>query len=224
MFNRISIVFAVTGILLQPVTAYAVDTSAIDTSANLGFSSHYIFRGVPQEKSSAFGGLDLESSGFYLGTWVAEVAPGLEADLYGGYAGEVGDFTYGIGFTGYFYTDDFDDTYLELNLSGGWRFFTLDVAVGEYENFSGPTLDYTFVSGTVEYNGFYGVFGSFSQDMDGEYIEFGYGNTLTVGDTELLDYTLSIIRSSDELSGNTIAGQPDEDTFFNFSITKGFSL
>ncbi len=52
-----------------------------------------------------------------------------------------------------------------------------------------------------------------SQDFDGEYFEIGYADTLSIGATDVFDYTFSIIRSSDELSGNTTAGQPDEDTF-----------
>ncbi len=34
----------------------------------------------------------------------------------------------------------------------------LDVAVGEYENFSGPTQDYTYYSLTLEKDGFYGKY------------------------------------------------------------------
>ena len=92
-------------------------------SANLGFASDYFFRGIYQAQSSASGGIDYENSGFYAGVWAADVsdglsagypgtdAAGLEVDGYFGYGGEVGDFSYGIGYTGYFYTDDFDDTY-----------------------------------------------------------------------------------------------------------------
>jgi uncharacterized protein (TIGR02001 family) len=91
---------------------------AADFSANIGMMSDYIFRGIKQNTSAAaFAGLDYENSGFYVGTWAAEVGEGLEYDLYAGYEGSVGDFSYGIGYTGYFYTDDFDDTYNEINLT-----------------------------------------------------------------------------------------------------------
>lgn len=201
-------------------------TSAIaaDTSANIGVNSHYIYRGIPQERWSINAGLDFEASGLYFGTWLAQVSPGMEADLYGGYSGQVGEFTYGIGATGYFYTDDFDDTYLEVNLSGGWKAIALDIAVGEYENFDGPTQDYTFLSVTVVHHGFYGVFGTFGQDFDGEYFELGYGGAFSPGNTDMFDYTLSIIHSSDELSGKISSGQPDEDTFLNISFSRGFSF
>ena len=64
---------------------------AAELSANIGYNSQYIFRGIPQKNSSAFGGLDLGAGGFYLGTWAADVGEGLEIDYYGGYGFEVGD-------------------------------------------------------------------------------------------------------------------------------------
>ena len=204
-------------ILLLSVISPA--SQAVEVTGNIGWNSEYIFRGIPQDDSSPFGGLDLEHRGFYAGTWAADVGDGLEVDLYGGYGGEIEDFSYSIGFTSYMYTEDFDDDYLELNLSGGYKFFTLDIAFGEYDNFSGPTLDYTFIQGTVEYNGFYGRIGVFSQDFDGEFYEAGYGNTLTVADTDIVDYTFSIIHSTDKLLGG-----PDDDTSLVLSISKSFDL
>ena len=55
----------------------------------------------------------------------------------------------------------------------------MDVAIGEYENFAGPTLDYTYYSLTLEKNGFYGTYGGFSQDASGDYFEVGYGTTIS---------------------------------------------
>lgn len=70
---------------------------------------------------------------------VVAVGQGLEVDLYGGYDGTVGDFRYGIGATGYFYTDNFDDTYKEINLSAGYDIFSVSGAIGRYDNFAGTT-------------------------------------------------------------------------------------
>ena len=121
----------------------------------LGFASEYYYRGIFQESSSASAGIDYESSGFYAGTWAADVGDGLEVDGYFGYGADVGDCqSLSVGFTGYYYTGDFDDTYQEINLGAGFGIFSLDVAVGEYDNFDGPTLDYTYYSLTAEKNGF----------------------------------------------------------------------
>ena len=185
-----------------------------DLTANVGFASDYYFRGILQASSSASAGLDYESGGFYVGTWAADVKDGLEVDGYFGYGGEVGDFGYGIGFTGYYYTGDFDDTYQEINLSGSYGLATLDVAVGEYKNFDGPTLDYTITSLTVEKDGFYGKYATFSQDADGDYFEFGYGTTIAE-----IDLGVTLLFNDENLSGD---GSSDEALIF--TIGKSFDL
>ena len=191
---------------------------AVDLSANLGYNSQYIYRGIPQKNSSAFGGLDLAAGGFYAGTWGADVGDGIEIDYYGGYGFEVGDFNFGVGGTLYTYTGDFDDTYKEVNLSAGWKFLTFDAAIGKYDNFDGPTLNYQFYSVTAEHNGFYGKVGWFADDFDGTYLEGGYGNTLTVQETDLFDYAFAVIYSDSTLLGGS------SDTNFVFTLSKTFDF
>ena len=183
-------------------------------SANVGYASEYYYRGIFQEKASASGGLDYESNGFYAGTWAADVGDGLEIDGYFGYGGEIDDFGYSVGFTGYYYTGDFDDTYQEINLGGTYGIFAVDVALGEYENFTGPTLDYAYYSLTVEQSGFYGKYAGFSEDFSGDYVEIGYG--ATVAD---IDLGVSLIFNDSDLSGT---GESDEAIIF--SIAKSFAL
>jgi uncharacterized protein (TIGR02001 family) len=149
-----------------------------EVSANLGFASDYYYRGIFQAPNSVNGGLYYEKNGFYIGTWAADVKDGLEVDGYFGYGGSVGEFGYSAGYTGYFYTGDFDDTYQEINLGGTFGLFALDVAVGEYDNFDGPKQDYTYYSLTLEKNGFYGKYAGFSQDFAGEYFEVGFSTTI----------------------------------------------
>ena len=183
-----------------------------DWSANLGWLSDYHFRGIFQSDSSASGGVDFEEGGFYIGTWAADVDDGLEVDGYFGYGGEVGDFGWGVGYTGYFYTGDFDDTYQEINLSGSYGIAELAIAIGEYENFDGPTQDYQFFALTIEQDGFYGTIGSFGDDFDGDYLELGYGTTVSE-----IDLGVSLIFANDDLVG-------DDDTSLVFSIGKSFAL
>ncbi len=233
------------GASIMAATAFNA-VQAVEITANGGAVTEYIFRGIPQSdgKAVAQGGLDLAQSGFYLGTWISQVdtgaratidpgtgeptldqpATGLEYDLYGGYGIDIGDFSLGIGATGYFYTDDFDETYLEVNLSAGWKFITIDYAIGEYDS-SPVTSDYTFGSVTLDYAGFYGLWGTWGDDFDGDYFEVGYGNTLTVADTDLFDYTFAIIRSDKDLSFKVDSnGNPDTDTFFYAGVTKTFDI
>ncbi|MDX1517175.1 MAG: TorF family putative porin [Woeseiaceae bacterium] len=187
-------------------------TAQAQWSANLGWASEYHFRGIFQHSSSASGGIDFEQNGFYAGTWAADVGDGLEVDGYFGYGGEVEDFTYGIGFTGYYYTGDFDDTYQEINLGFGYNILTVDVAVGEYENFTGPTQDYTYYALTLANKGFYGTYAGFSQDFDGNYLELGYGTTISD-----IDFGVVLLFADDDLIG-------DEDESLLFTIGKAFDL
>lgn len=208
------------------LAAVSTSTWAVEISANGGFVTEYVFRGIPQTdgRAAAQAGLDVEHAGLYLGSWASTVdggndAPdGLEVDLYGGYGGQVGEFSYAVGATWYQYTEDFDDDYLEINLSGSWSFLTLDVAIGRYSNFDGPTLDYQFYSVSADYRGFYGLVGAFQNEFDGEYFEAGYTNTLTVDDIELFDYSMSVIYSTDDLIGG------NDDTFLILGLTKTFSV
>ena len=183
-------------------------------SGNLGYASEYYYRGIFQENSSASGGIDFEQGGFYAGVWSADVGDGLEVDGYFGYGGEIEDISYSIGFTGYYYTGDFDDTYQEINLGAGYDLLSVDVAIGEYENFDGPTQDYIYYAISLEKNGFYGKYAGFEDDFSGNYFEFGYGTT--VADVDL---GVSLILNDEDLSGT---GSSDEAVIF--TIGKTFDL
>lgn len=185
-----------------------------ETSANIGFASDYYYRGILQAPSSASGGLDYENGGFYAGTWAADVKDGLEIDGYFGYGGEIDEFGYSIGYTGYFYTGDFDDTYQEINLGGSYGLVALDLAIGQYENFAGPTQDYTYYALTVEKDGFYGKYAGFSQDFSGEYFEAGYSTTVAE-----IDLGVSLLFNDKDLSSDG-----SSDQAFIFTIGKSFDL
>ena len=205
----LSILFAVSGWLglLAPAQA--------EWSANVGYVSEYFFRGIFQDESSASAGVDFESNGFYLGTWVADVGDGLETDLYGGYSFGGEDWSLGLGFTGYYYSDDFDDTYEEVNLSASWSFISIGYSVGEWDGFGSPQ-DYDFLEIGVEYNGFSAVFGSFGDEFDGDYFQLGYGTT--IGD---VDVGVSFIHSSDFADAGL---NGEDDSHIVFSLGYGFDL
>ncbi len=104
-------------------------------SANVGVASDYLWRGVSQTdgKPSIFGGLDYASDvGIYVGTWLSNIDFGddatYELDLYAGYGGEVGDFSYDLGYVYYAYPNgdslDFGEVYAGI----GWSWFGLSLA------------------------------------------------------------------------------------------------
>lgn len=204
--NTVRKTILISGLLMTSAAANA------DFSANVGYASEYYYRGIFQKNSSASAGLDYEAGGFYVGTWAADVGDGLEVDLYGGYGAELGAVNLSVGFTGYYYTGDFDDTYQEINLGAGLGGFSLDVAIGEYDNFDGPTQDYTYASLTYEVNGFYGKYADFSQDFDGSYFEAGYGTTVAE-----IDLGIALIFSDSDLVG-------ESDEAIVFSLGKSFDL
>ena len=183
-------------------------------SANLGYASDYYYRGIFQAGSSPSGGVDYEEGGFYAGVWTADVKDGLEVDGYFGYGGEINEFGYSVGYTGYFYTGDFDDTYQEINLGGSYGFLTVDYAIGEYDNFGSPKADYGYYALTFEKDGFYGKYAGFSNDFTGEYFEAGYGTTVAG-----LDLGVILLFNDSDLSGT---GESDESLIF--TIGKSFDL
>jgi hypothetical protein len=187
-------------------------TAQAELTGNLGFASEYHYRGILQKNSSASGGLDYEQGGFYAGTWAADVGDGLEVDGYFGYGTEVSDVSLSVGFTGYYYTGDFDDTYQEINLGAGFGLLSLDVAIGEYDNFTGPTLDYTFYSLSLEKDGFSATLGSFGEDFDGDYLQLGYDTTISE-----IDFGVALIFANDDLVG-------DEEESLIFTVGKSFDL
>ena len=93
-----------------------------------------------------------------------------------------------------------------------------DAAIGQYDNFGGPKLDYEYYSLTGEYNGFFGRIATFENDFDGMYYEAGYGNTLSVQETDLFDYAFTVIYSDSTLLGDK------SDTNFVLTLSKSFDF
>lgn len=185
-----------------------------ELSGNVGFVSDYFFRGIDQGTgATGSAGLDYDfGNGLAVGTWAADVGDGIEYDLYGSFSGEVSGFSYGIGATGYFYTGDFDDTYTEVNLTGGYGPVSVEYSIGTYDNFTGPEQDYTFAAITGEMNGFYATYGAFGEDADGSYFELGYG-----AEVAGMDLGVALINSDEDLTGTG-----DDDASLVFSLGKTF--
>lgn len=107
------------------VWGIASNVRAQEVSANVAFTSDYVFRGVSQteEEAAVSAGVDLTSGTFYAGAWASNVAfPGdpdteAEIDLYAGVRPEFAGWNWDFGAVGYFYTgqpDGADYDYIEL--------------------------------------------------------------------------------------------------------------
>lgn len=121
--------------------AFADETPEHSFTANVGVVTDYLFRGISQTQHhpALQAGVDYaHSSGLYAGVWGSNVSwirataidshSAFETDLYGGYKGAVGDFTYDLGAIRYYYpkgdlnpgmvTPDTSEAYLGL----GWKY------------------------------------------------------------------------------------------------------
>ena len=202
---------------LLSASTFASTTAVAETSYNVGYVSEYYYRGIYQKNSSASAGVDFEEGGMYVGAWTADVGEGLEYDLYAGYGMEVGDVSLGIGYTGYFYTDDWDETYQEVNLSAGYGPVSIGYSIGEYDGQFDDSMpagqDYGFLQIDIDLGaGFYGTYGSFSDDAEGDYVEVGYGTTVSE-----IDLGVAIIFPSDDLQGDEDSDADDEAIVFSMS-------
>ena len=198
--------------LLAPLGAEAQEA---ELSANAGWVSQYYYRGIPQKNSSASAGLDLAVGSLSLGTWSADVGDGAEIDLYGGLGVDVGPLSLSAGGTGYFYTGEFDDTYLEANFGAGFGVLSAEFSLGQWAGF-GEEEVYWFFGITAEQAGFYGTLGTFGSDFSGSYGEAGYGFSAVE-----LDFTISGILSDGDLSGDA---ERDAELTLVFGVGKAFDI
>ncbi len=193
-------------------------------SANIGLTSDYFFRGVDQGVgATGSAGVDYDiGNGVAIGVWAADVTDGIEYDLYGAYSGEYQGFSYSVGFTGYYYTGDtFDDTYQEINLGVGYGPISLAYAKGTHDNLAGGSDDYSFLSITGEYNNLYATYGTWGDDFEGSYFEFGVGTTIAEG----TDLSAALIFGDEDLSNQVDSnGEPASDTSLVVTVTKSFDL
>ena len=93
-------VFAEDAPAAAPVAAAAAPAPAPAITANVGFTTDYVFNGISQNfRTPALqGGFDyIAANGLYLGTWSSNVSgnqytnASMELDIYGGYNGKVND-------------------------------------------------------------------------------------------------------------------------------------
>jgi len=111
--------------VLDTSTLLADETEPVHRfSANVTVASEYIYRGLAQTNHhpALQGGFDyLHASGLYVGnwnsssSWIADAGLGahfsLEMDIYGGYRGQIGDFSFDLGGLYYLFLGYYPDTW-----------------------------------------------------------------------------------------------------------------
>ena len=117
--------------------------------------------------------------------------------------------------------------YEEINLSFGYKWLTIDAAIGTYDapppdancnptippsGCSPSTSDYQFYSATVAHNGFWGQYGTFQDSIEGDYVQFGYDFSLAE-----IDMGVSVLLTDDNAVGQ-------EEEALIVTIGKSFDL
>ena len=204
----------------QAGEAVADDHSSA-VSYNIGYMSEYWYRGYYMSESSVSFGADAEMGNFYVGTWWADVDKGVEYDIYGGYNFSLMGIPMYAGFTGYYYSDNFDSDYQEINIGAYMGFMSIDAAVdGEYQLDAGDqgyqhytiTVPLSFVGLPIDYQ---------YQTWTGEAIT-GHNHELHYGMTVSgVDVGLMVGRNIDT---SHAAGLTDNDdsTYANFTLGYSF--
>ncbi len=91
-----------------------VSTAHAEVSANLSFTTDYVFRGVSLsgEDPAIQGSFDWSNDSFYAGAWgssLGSAGSSMELDLYAGYTPTTGPVKWDLGVIGYFYPGADDD-------------------------------------------------------------------------------------------------------------------
>ncbi len=217
--------------------------NAENFSANVGFTTNYLFRGETQtnDDPAVHGGFDWSYGSVYLGIWGSNVdfqsGDSVEIDYYGGFAGEINSFAYDLGIFYYTYPGADDDggefDYIEFIPSISYTFDSpLEPSVYAHLGYS---PEYFGEEGTgIDIEA--GL--SFTFDMFG--IDAAIGNQWADGDTsgadiEWLYYNIGVTTSAigfdldlrfhaarengiDWLANDDFPN----DEFINFSINRNF--
>lgn len=164
MFRKqlISGVAAAAALTLASTGAFAEDDFPGEFSANVAYTTDYVFRGISQTDDSPGiqGGFDWShDSGFYLGTWASNVdfagTGEIEIDWYGGFASEFNGVSYDIGALYYMYPGADDDgatfDFLEVygSLSYDFEIVEIGADVAFSPDFFGDAGDAFYFGGTA---------------------------------------------------------------------------
>lgn len=187
--------------------------AAAEISGSLGISNMYFWRGqdISNGGAQVFGSLDYShSSGLYAGVWGSSETDTTEYDLYVGYGGAVGDFSYDLSYISYNYPNDTESDLQEVILSLGYAGFSAAgyFGVGDYGHGSDSTdnKDNYFTVG-YSYDKYSLLVGTWDRDEDDTnytHVDLGYALT------DNLSFTVSKIVDADDGS----EGYHNDDTLF----------
>lgn len=235
MFTAKKNAIALAAALALPGIASAQD-APVPISANLTFTTDYVFRGVSQTdgKFAVQGGFDWasEGTGIYAGTWASNVdfdsETSVELDVYAGWAKSFGDFGLDVGYLHYDYPGESSLNTDEIYVKGSWKW----LSAGYYSTIS----DEAFGISDARGSGYFDIAAEYTFPM-GLTLGGSYGTTMFSGSTMGVDNSNSDYDDYKVYAGYSYTGldfllawtdndidnptSPQEDTVF-FSVSKSF--
>tara|TARA_R110000737_G_scaffold100972_1_gene134846 strand:+ start:35 stop:652 length:618 start_codon:yes stop_codon:yes gene_type:complete len=188
-------------------------TQASSMSYNVGYMSDYWYRGVFQSESAVSFGADTEVGNFYVGTWMADVDTGIEMDVYGGYGFTILGMDSYIGATGYYYSDNFDSDYEEINAGLSYGNVSYDYSVGKYKTTT--EQDYSWSEVTMSFTDNLSVsYGEWGKDLKGSVTKVNFNKTIND-----IDFGVEVGKNDSDTTG---AAKYVDTTYATFSLGISF--
>lgn len=180
--------------------------ASAEMSANLGLASMYLWRGqnLTPDGPAISGGIEFSGdTGLYGGLWTSNETGGHETDLYVGFGGEAGDFSYDISYWQYLYPEDLDDTDAQVDLADntlsdivlglGYAGVGLTFYVAS-EKQGGPDATYITLDYSVgDYSFLFGTWDIDAPDSEYSHIQASYAVTDNL--------SLTVSKASDDGAG-----------------------
>lgn len=155
----------------------------VDVSAAVGAANMYYWRGqdLGNGDAAVWGELMVSSGGFYGGMWTSsgDSGSGVEYDLFVGYGGAIGDFTYDLSIWNYVYPSsggDFSSPGDLVEAAVGLGYGPLSVTY--YDNIEGDT-DYWYTSVGLEAGSFEFLYGLHEDDYAHFDISYAYNDNVS---------------------------------------------
>jgi len=192
---------ALTAAAVLAVPAMAPTTASAELGYNASVGSMYLWRGQDVSNGPTIsGGIDFsDASGFYASTWVSSglsgdptVGGGYEHDIWVGFAGEAGDFSYDVSYWYIDYPQADGDVINEVALGVGFKDFSLGLVSGD-DGYLYTTLGYGM--GPVSF-----TYGMATDDADSDYTHID----VSYAASDELSFTVSL--PSDDGAG--VAEEP----------------
>ncbi len=189
-----------------------------ETSANIGVSNMYLWRGknLSPDGGMVSGGLDYAAgNGLYAGVWTTSENGGTETDLYLGYGGSAGDFSYDISYWHYLYPEDgkLDDTDLsELVVAAGFGPVKAAAYISVDDEYMGASDDWVYYTLGANFDKFNVTYGQWMGSDANDYSHV----TASYAATDEFTFTISVAMED--------TTPVDEDPLFAASYKKTFDL